>query len=84
MKRVVILTGGEARHSYFRLRLSNDNRFEVVQTFCEGTEKSLQAKIFTRDNSSFLEKQHVLARKQSEEDFFNEASNLLKDISEKV
>ena len=44
-------------------------------------EKSLQAKIFTRDNSSFLEKQHVLARKQAEEDFFNEASNLLKDIS---
>jgi len=70
MKRVIILTGGELRHSYFRIRLSNDNRFEVVSSFCEGVEKSLESRTFADTNSSELQRRHVLARKQSEHDFF--------------
>ncbi len=82
MKRVIILTGDELRHLYFRISLSNDNRFEVVKSFCEGTEKSLEFRIFGNANASELEKRHVLARKQSEVDFFGEVSSQLIDRSD--
>ena len=50
MKQVVILTGSELRHSYFRLRLSNDERFKVVGSFCEGDEEGLETPIFSKND----------------------------------
>ena len=69
---VIILTGAELRHQYFYLKLQQDSRFNVVLTVCEGLEKSLQAYVQGKDESSALEHLHVQARTQSEEDFFGE------------
>jgi phosphoribosylglycinamide formyltransferase-1 len=84
MKTIVILTGDEMRHEYFRKKISNDRRFNVAATFCEGTEKSLEARTFNNDSSTDLEKQHVVARRQSEIDFFGESVTHLVDYSNPI
>ena len=40
--KVIILTGSEMRHEYFQKKIARDNRIEVLDSFCEGTEKSLE------------------------------------------
>ena len=40
--KIVILTGSEIRHEYFRRKIAGDDRIEVLATFCEGQEKSLE------------------------------------------
>ena len=71
-KKIIILTGNEIRHRYFKIKLSCDPRFKVIRTFCEGDEKSLEKRTFSNRNSSNLEKYHVQSRTQSELDFFLE------------
>ena len=63
MKSIVIVTGDELRHKYFRIALSNDDRFKVVSAYCEGVELSLEARTNENPNSSLIEKLHVSARK---------------------
>ena len=41
-KKIIILTGNETRHKYFKQYLANDDRFTVLKTYCEGLEKSLK------------------------------------------
>jgi len=71
---VVIQTGNELRHKYFRTILARDSRFSILASYCEGTEKSLEARTATNPNSSDLEFLHVKARTQSENDFFRTLS----------
>jgi len=68
--KVVILTGSETRHEFFRKTIASDKRISVLSTYCEGTEKSLENRVNTNESSSVLELQHVQARTQSEKDFF--------------
>lgn len=81
MTTVVILTGNELRHKYFRTILARDSRFSILASYCEGTEKSLEARTATNPNSSDLEFLHVKARTQSENDFFSDVVNILGDKS---
>ena len=80
-KKIVILTGNEIRHKYFKLRLSLDKRFKVLASYCEGTEQSLTKSIQLNPKTSQLEKLHVEARTQSEIDFFLSYINSCKDLS---
>jgi phosphoribosylglycinamide formyltransferase 1 len=84
MIKVIILTGGEMRHSYFRISLSKDKRFKVVASFCESDEMSLERLTFSNEHSSLLEKQHVLSRNQSEQDFFGDVVSSLIDRSNPI
>src|SRR5579863_10737617 len=84
MKKIVIFTGDETRHIYFRKRLSNDPRFEVIASFCEGTEASLAARTFANEKSTELEKFHVIARARAEHDFFSEPAAMYEDKSHPV
>lgn len=67
---IIVLTGNEVRHKYFRIKLASDSRFNVLLTVCEGTEESLEKRTLSNPQSSEIEKQHVASRKQSEIDFF--------------
>jgi phosphoribosylglycinamide formyltransferase-1 len=84
MKKVIVLTGDELRHQYFRTVFADDSRFSVIASFCEGTERSLEARVFENKDSSLIEQEHVLARKQSEEDFFGETCRDLTDRSSPI
>jgi len=72
MKKIVILTGNEQRHKYFRTLLSNSTYFNVIGSFCENDSASLKKRTLEKKESSLLEIQHVLSREQSEKDFFND------------
>lgn len=81
MKRIVILTGDELRHEYFRLRLALDGRFTVVGSFCEGAEKGLSARISANPDASDLERAHAAGRAESERAFFAGAVETMDDHS---
>lgn len=70
-KSVVVLTGDEYRHRYFRMTLAQDTRFRVLSSICEGTEKSLATRTASNPDASTLERRHVQARTQAEHDFFD-------------
>ncbi len=81
LKKICILTGNELRHQYFRIRLSNDSRFNVLASFCEDVQKSLANRVNSNPKSHMIEKLHVKARAQSEIDFFSSFINISKDLS---
>ena len=68
--KIVILTGSETRHAYFRKKMASDTRIEVLTSYCESDEKSLANRNKQNEQTSQLEIQHVEARTQSEIDFF--------------
>lgn len=70
MKNIVILTGNELRHRYFRQFLSNSADIRVVKSYCEGLEQSLKALIETDDKTNSLRQQHLDLREQYEREFF--------------
>ena len=82
MIRVIILTGSEIRHEYFRKKIACDSRIEVLASFCEGVEKSLENRVRQNSESSILELQHVEARSQAEKDFFSDFLASIDDKSE--
>ncbi len=81
MKKIIVLTGNELRHIFFRTILSHDSRFKIVASFCESTEKSLENRVINNENSTELELFHVRARTQSEIDFFGNIVKRLDDQS---
>jgi methionyl-tRNA formyltransferase len=81
MKRIVILTGNELRHQFFRKRIALTEGIEVVQSFCE-TAQQLIAEEVTEEN--ILRHQHLQARLQSEKDFFELFVNTAEDKSNAV
>lgn len=82
--KIVILTGDETRHQYFRLKVARDRRIEVLASYCEGVEKSLSNRVESNADSSTLEKLHVEARTQSEKDFFGESISSIQDKSNPI
>ena len=81
MKSLIILTGSEMRHDYFRIKISLDKRFKVIKTFCEGLENSLKKRVNSNPDADQLEIKHVEAREQTEADFFKDYIELATDKS---
>ena len=79
--KIIILTGNETRHEFFRKKIASDARISVLTTYCEGAEKSLENRIKLNKESSELELQHVRARSQAEKDFFEVSLNSINDLS---
>lgn len=79
--KIVILTGSEVRHEYFRKKIAIDERIFVLASYCEGSEKSLANLMHQKADTSQLEFKHVEARLQSEKDFFIEYISSIKDKS---
>ena len=79
--RIVILTGNETRHVYFRKKMASDTRITVLTSYCESDEKSLANRNNQNEHTSQLEIQHVEARTQSEIDFFSDYIESCEDKS---
>ena len=67
-KKIVILTGSELRHRFFRKKVALHNGIEVLKAYCE-TEQNLLAGSSVEDVKD-LRLKHLKARAQSEKDFF--------------
>jgi phosphoribosylglycinamide formyltransferase 1 len=83
LKKVIILTGAEMRHRFFRMSIARAQGFEVVRTYCEGLEQSL-SQIVADDGQRSLRRRHVEARERAEEDFFGLFVNSVVDESNPV
>ena len=70
MRQVVVLTGSELRHTFFRVALSNEAGIEVLRTYCEGLEKSLGT-VTASDPEGSMRRKHVEWRAESEKEFFD-------------
>ena len=82
-KRIVILTGSELRHSFFRIWMASGQEIELVAAYCEGGEKSLGTLVEAQDENE-LRRMHLGARRQSEEDFFKLFVSSVEDRSNPV
>lgn len=71
-KKIIILTGSELRHSFFRKAIALDEDIKVIFSICEGTEESLENRtaIFSDDSGKDVMEQHIRQRNLSEEEFF--------------
>ena len=78
---IIILTGSEKRHDFFRKTLSNEKKIKVLASYCEGKEKSLENRTKDNPKSSLLELKHVKDRKNSENQFFDPLIAKIKDNS---
>ncbi len=71
---IVILTGGELRHTYFRIGMAMQPGVRVLASFCEGAEKSLTAQYTNSGNyDEDIRASHIAGRLQTETDFFASA-----------
>src|SRR5438128_11877344 len=79
LKQVVILTGNELRHTYFRKKIALHSQVKVLKTYCE-SEENLVAKGAIQASSTKRE-QHLISRAQSEKDFFEAFTDTVEDLS---
>lgn len=68
--KIVILTGSELRHTFFRTWLAASGGIGVARSCCEGLEKSLGSMVGQQNGGGSFRSMHLRAREQSEEDFF--------------
>lgn len=82
-KRVVLLTGNELRHMFFRKAIALHDDVTVLMSVCEDVQLSLANRVEVLQDG--LEKDimrsHVQQREQSEIDFFSAFVNLVPDKS---
>ena len=83
MKRVVILTGSDLRHTFFRKYIAKESNIEVVASFCEGMERCMPS-VVEKEADNVLRKKHLIAREQSERDFFGSFVENVTDNSNPV
>lgn len=81
MRRIILLTGSELRHDFFRKLMAADSRFEVLSTYCEGQELSARSLLGEVSEATRLRDKHLRARTASERDFFSVCVRLVEDKS---
>lgn len=69
-KRIVILTGADVRHTFFRKYLANYPGITVLRSYLENSE-DLPESVADNSEEADLAARHLAARKQSEHDFFD-------------
>jgi len=77
---IVILTGTELRHEFFRKFLANQDAVKVLKTYCEGVQNNLAEQVKEQDQSS-LRNAHLMAREETEKDFFKLYCESTTDLS---
>lgn len=77
MTKIVIFTGNELRHIFFRRMLNHSEELDVVCCIAEGCQDTLRMRTMKDLGSSELQHLHVSAREQSERDHFKESVSIL-------
>lgn len=69
-RRVVLLTGSELRHQFFRKSIALQDGIAVVRTYAEDTEDKLPSTLDPARPGFDLQEKHLALRAASERDFF--------------
>lgn len=83
MKKVVLLTGSELRHTFFRKYIATSEGIEVLASYCEGMERSVQS-LVEENLDNKLRKHHLAMREQSEKNFFESFVEKTEDRSKPI
>ena len=79
--RIVILTGSELRHTYFRKKFSSEKQFHVCRSICESKKGSIESRIAAEVTDNSMRTFHLHERKKSEVQFFSSYISNTKDKS---
>jgi phosphoribosylglycinamide formyltransferase 1 len=74
--KLILLTGNDLRHEYFRKQIAKVGSLDVLSSYCESN--SLEPEAIYK---TLIERQHFKARKLSEVDFFQKANLNIVDYS---
>lgn len=77
---IILLTGSEHRHEFFRKYVADQKGIKVLLTTCESLKGNLSETI-NLDNNNNLRKLHLSSRNQYEKDFFELFCNSIRDKS---
>lgn len=80
MKNIILLTGSELRHEFFRKYVASFDSVNVLRTFCESQESNLTNTVSVQDNND-LRSKHLSLRTQTEKDFFEIFCDRIEDKS---
>ncbi|MDC0560155.1 formyl transferase [Flavobacteriaceae bacterium] len=69
MKKIILLTGNELRHNYFKKFMSSQKEIKVIATYCESDKGSIVKKVNIQQDNN-LRKKHLEERNKSEIQFF--------------
>lgn len=69
MNKVIILTGNELRHQFFRKYLTNNKGVDVLASYCESSSGNINNIVEAQDDNS-LRINHLKLRSRVEKDFF--------------
>lgn len=78
MNKVIILTGDEKRHEFFRKYMGTSRNFQVLRSYCEQSEPE---RIIKSGATSELRRIHLQSRTQTELDFFGTFTMKIPDHS---
>lgn len=79
MKKVILITGNEIRHEFFRKYLGACENIIILKTYCETSENSILEDVSSQISAS--RQRHLSIRAQSEMDFFSVFCKKIKDNS---
>ena len=71
-KKIVLLTGTELRHEYFRKYIANDINIDVLATYCESKKNNLKVLVEKDNFDNSVRMKHLLARDLTEKSFFDD------------
>tara|TARA_Y200000002_G_scaffold373144_1_gene371803 strand:+ start:85 stop:924 length:840 start_codon:yes stop_codon:yes gene_type:complete len=83
-KKVILLTGSEVRHNYFRVKIAQDKRFNVICSYCEKDDMSLKKRILSDKDSSLLQIKHAKDREINEKKYFSKYISEINDYSNPI
>ncbi len=84
MKRIVILTGAELRHEYFRRTLAASPGIRVLRSYCEDQRNDLRSQVSLSAGSQRLRMQHLVDREAAEREAYQAAIRSTPDLSNPV
>ena len=83
--RIIILTGSELRHHFFRKYIASQSTIDVVCSFCESQDGNLQQVIASDiKESDELRDFHLMIRDKTEQDFFEVFCDTVTDKSNPI
>ena len=84
MKKVILITGSELRHDYFRKCIAISKKIKVISSFCESQEGSI-IEIKNKPGKKYnLRRKHLTERVKVEKRFFEEFCDNTKDFSNPI
>ena len=82
--KIIIFTGNELRHKFFRQVIASNDKISVLKSYCENDSDSLSKRTLENKYSSELEISHVKEREKSENFYFSKLNNSIRDLSNSI